>query len=349
MASAGEKALHAALKQRVFDPVYVLHGEEDFLKDARVRDLVDAAVDPATRDFNLELRRGAELDAETLDALLGTPPMMADRRVVVIRDADKLKKDARATLNRYLTRPSSDTVLVLVLPAGAKADTPLLATGTVVEFAPLAGDRLPKWIAHHAGLAGRTITAEASALLVEAVGNDLPQLAVELDKLASFSDAVIGEQAVSDVVGIRRGESLGSLLDAIAARDARTALPLVPLVLQLPKTTAVSIVMALTVQTIALAYGEALRSAGTPPRALYAEFMQLLRDTGAFPYRPWGEAVGAWAKHAECWARADLDAALAALLAADAGLKDTRVSSDEQYLTSLVLTLCGAAGTRRAA
>lgn len=349
MASTGEKALHAALKQRVFDPVYVLHGDDDFLKDARVRDLVEAAVDPATRDFNLELRRGAELDAETLDALLGTPPMMADRRVIVIRDADKLKKDARGTLDRYLARPSSDTVLVLVLPAGAKADKPLLSTGTVVEFQPLTGDRLPRWIAHQAGLAGRSITPEATALLVEAVGNDLPQLAVELDKLASFSGDAIDEQAVSDVVGIRRGESLGTLLDAIAARDAGGALPLIPVVLQLPKTTAVSIVMALTVQTIALAYGEALRSAGTAPRALYSEFMQLLRETGAFPHRPWGEAVGAWTKYADRWSRADVDVALTALLAADAGLKDTRVSSDEQYLTSLALTLCQAAGGQRAA
>ena len=349
MASAGEKALHAALKQRAFDPVYVLHGEDDFLKDARVRDLVEAAVDPATRDFNLELRRGAELDAETLDALLGTPPMMADRRVVVVRDADKLKKDARATLDRYVARPAADTVLVLVLSAGAKADKAMMAAGTSVEFQPLTGDRLPRWITHQAGLAGRTISAEASALLVEAVGNDLPQLAVELDKLASYAGEMIDEQAVAAVVGIRRGESLGTLLDAIASRDAGLALPLIPIVLQQPKTTAVSIVMALTVQTIALAYGEALRASGTAPRALYQEFMQLLRDTGAFPHRPWGEAVGAWTTHVDRWTRADLDSALAALLAADAGLKDTRVSSDEQYLASLILTLCGAGGRRRAA
>ena len=69
MASAGERALHAALKSRTFDPVYVLFGDDEFRKDAAVRDLVDAAVDPSTRDFNLELRRGGELAPETLDAL----------------------------------------------------------------------------------------------------------------------------------------------------------------------------------------------------------------------------------------------------------------------------------------
>jgi DNA polymerase-3 subunit delta len=58
--------------------------------------------------------------------------------------------------------------------------------------------------------------------------------------------------------------------------------------------------------------------------------------------------VTAWTKHASQWTAADVDAALAALLAADAALKETKLSSDEQLLTSLVLALCGRA-VRRAA
>src|SRR5215207_3797554 len=137
MASAGEKALHSALKKRVFDPVYYLFGEDDFLKEQATRDLIEAAVDPATRDFNLELRRASELDPEALDALLSTPPMLAERRVVVIREVDKLKKSARALLDRYLARPAHDTVLVLITPAGAKADKGLSDHATSVEFKPL--------------------------------------------------------------------------------------------------------------------------------------------------------------------------------------------------------------------
>jgi DNA polymerase-3 subunit delta len=267
MASAGEKALHAALKTRAFDPVYYFFGEDDFLKGAAVRNLVDAAVDPATRDFNLEQRRAGEVDAESLDVLLGTPPMLADRRVVVLRDVDKLKKDARAQLDRHLKRPASDTVLLLVAPAGAKTDKGLSDRSTAVEFAPLSADRVLKWLHHHATTTlDRTITAGAAALLIEAVGADLAQLAVELDKLASFSDATIDEDAVAAIVGVRRGESVSDLLDAIAAKDIRTALSLVTGVLQLPKTTAVSIVMALTTQTLALSYGVALRGRGTAPR-----------------------------------------------------------------------------------
>jgi len=350
MASAGERALHSALRLRVFDPVYVLFGDDEFRKDAAVRDLVEAAVDPSTRDFNLEVRRGSELSPETLDALLGTPPMLAERRVVVIRDVDKLKKDARAMLGRYLARPASDLLVILVAPAGAKLDKELSQCGVAVEFEPLTGERLPRWVSYHADHAlGRTITPEAVALLIEATGPDLTQLALELEKLASFASDAIDEHAVSEVVGVRRGESLGDLLDAVAAKDTAQALALLPGVLQQPKTTAVSIVMNLTTQTLALAYGVAARERGTPARALYNEYMTLLRESGAFPGRPWGEAVNAWTKHTERWGASDLDAALEALLQTDAALKETRLSSPEQLLTTLVLRLCGAGSSRRAA
>lgn len=350
MASAGEKALHAALKKREFDPVYYFHGDDDFLKDARVREVVDVAVDPFTRDFNLDQRRGADLDASEMDAILGTPTMLATRRVVVVRDVDKLKKDARKVLEGYLKNPAPDTLLLLVAPAGAKADKLLSDRSTAVEFAPLTADRVLKWLTYQAEtVLHRPITPDAATLLMEAVGSDLASLALELEKLASYATGEIDEAAVTAVVGVRRGESLGALLDAVAAKDARAAVELVPGVLQQPKTTAVSIVMSLTTQTLALAYGVAARERGTAPRAMFNEYMSLLKETGAFPGRPWGEAVNAWTRNTDRWTSADVDAALTALLCADVALKDTRLSSDEQLLTSLVLTLCGTGASRRAA
>jgi DNA polymerase III subunit delta len=350
MASVGEKALHAALKKREFDSVYYFYGDDDFLKDLRVRELVDAAVDPATRDFNFEYRRSAEVDAETLDSLLSTPPMLAERRVVVLREVDKLRKDARKILDDYLKRPAIDTVLLMVSVSGTKVDKVLSDRSTAVEFVPLAGDRVLKWVSYQAEtVLGRTITPTAVSLLVEAVGDDLSQLSMELEKLASFSGNTIDEAAVSAIVGVRRGESLGELLDAVAARDASTAIALLPGVLQQPKMNAVLIGMHLATQTLALSFGEAARARGVPARSLYNEFMTLLKETGAFPGRPWGEAVNAWTKYSERWSADELDAALAALLLADEAFKDTKISSDEQLLMSLVLALCGAGSSRRAA
>jgi DNA polymerase-3 subunit delta len=198
---------------------------------------------------------------------------------------------------------------------------------------------------------GYEITPDAVSLLQDAVGTELAQLRIELDKLASFvageDRELIDENAVSAIVGVRRGETLGDLLDAIANRRAATALELLPHVLQQPKTSAVTIVMALSTQTLALAWARAARDAGAPPYRLENELFALLKESGSsYTGRSWGEAVRAWARAVDAWSSADLDAALAALLATDVALKESRVSSDEQLLESLVLTLCASADSR---
>ena len=361
--STAHKALNTALATGAFAPVYYFYGDDDYQKDDAVRLLVGAAVDPATRDFNFETVRGAEADAGALGSLLGTPPMMAERRAVVLRDAGALKKDARAALDRYLERPAPDTVLLLVSPAGAKPDRALLAAAGAAgafEFAPLREDRLLRWISHHAATAlGARVTPEAARLLQEAVGNDLPQLAAELDKLASYAQSyavgaikggadgalVIDEDAVADVVGVRRGETLADLLDAVARQDAGAAADLVPHVLSLPKSSAVTAVMALATQTLALAWGGARRARGTSVGALAGNgpdgYMTLLKELGnAYTGRPWGEAVRAWTGAVDRWTAPALDQALDLLLQADVALKETGVSSDAQLLSTLVLALC---------
>ena len=188
------------------------------------------------------------------------------------------------------------------------------------------------------------------------MGSDLPQLAAELDKLASFVDGGAGapprpidEEAVAAVVGVRRGETMGDLLDAVAARDARRAVALVDHVLAQPKTSLVQVIMALSTQTLALACGRAMRAQGTPASRMEGEFFTLLREGGAYPGRPWGEATRAWARHLDQWSAAALDEALDLLLDADVAAKETRLSSDEQLLASLVLSLCAAGAERRAA
>ena len=344
--SAGQKALRTAIQTRAFDPVYYFCGAEDYLKEEAVRQVVDAAVDPATKDFNLEVLRASDVDGESLGSLLGTPPMMAERRVIVIKDVAALRKDARAALDQYLRQPSSDIVVVLTAAAGAKEDKALAARATVVEFDPLSGARIPKWIAYYATHdLGCEITEDAIGLLQDAVGTELAQLKIELDKLANFvagaERPVIDENAIATMVGVRRGETMGDLLDAIGRRNATKALELLPHVLLQPKTNAVTIVMALTTQTLALAWGRALRERGITQQRIESEFFALLKEGGStYTGRSWGEAVRSWAQSLSAWRAAELDDALAALLAADVALKETRLSSDEQLLQSLILTLC---------
>ena len=345
------KSLHAAEKATTFAPVYYFHGDDDYVKEQELRRLIDVTVDPATRDFNFEVLRAADVDAETLGSIIGTPPMMAERRVVVVRDVGALKKAARDMLERCIRTVASDLVLILVSPAGAKADTGLLKSTTSIDFKPLSGTRIPKWIAYYVEHdLGSSITDGAITLLQEAVGTELAQLQVELDKLGSYTGgAPINEAAVSAVVGVQPGETMGDLLDAVARRDAARALAMVPTVLQQPKSGGVPIVLALTVQTLGLGWASAARAAGASPSRLHGDLIGLLKDTGAFPFRAWGEFAATCSRNAEKWSPRAVDEALEALLAADVTLKTTRLSSDEQLIANLVASLCGVSSRRHAA
>ena len=345
------RVLKAALERGIFDRAYLFHGDDDYLKEEKVRALIARATDPGMRDFNLEIRRGGETDSAILSLALDALPMMAERRVVVIRDVSALKKDARLVLGKYLKSPATDTVLLLVTNAGAKVDAELIEHTTAIEFRSLTEDELLKWIAHKASELATTITASAAILLAGATGNDLALLAGEIDKLRSFAHgAEIDEAAVSAIVGAVRGETLADLLDRVATRDTAGAIALLDLVLLQPKATGVSIVMALTTQTLAIGWALAARDRGLAQHRLESELFGLLKENpSALVGRPWGDAVKAWVRAMRFWDHLTIDRALKALLAADASLKDTRVSSDEQVLASLILAMSSLAPHRAAA
>ncbi len=364
MPALTEHAFRKAISAGEFALVYYLWGDDDFRKEEAATRALEAAVPLAVRDFNAEVHRGGDLDAGTLESILGTPPMMADRRAVVLRDTGSLKKDARRVLDQYLSRPAENAVLFLVGAAGGKPDAALREHTTSVEYPELTGDRLPKWIVHRASEQHAALTPEAAALLQQAAGPELAALASEIDKLVSYArgaasetageiaggaaddsvdEVTIDADAVAAVVGVRRGETLSDLLDRIAVCDVAGALALVEQVLAQPKTSAVSVVMALSVQTLAIAWGRARRDEGLAHGRLASEYFTLLKETGAYAMRPWGEAVATWTAAVDRWTPASLDRALDALLATDIALKDTRVSTDEQLIASLVLSMCASA------
>jgi DNA polymerase-3 subunit delta len=140
---------------------------------------------------------------------------------------------------------------------------------------------------------------------------------------------------------VRHGETVADLLDAIGWRDAGKSLGLLPHVLSQPRNTAVSLLLALTTQTMGIAYARALLDEGVPSSRLTTMLFDFLKaGKGGVTARPWGEAVSAWVRASGKWTSNELDAACDALLRTDILLKETRVSSDEQILTSLILEIC---------
>jgi DNA polymerase III delta subunit len=94
--------------------IFFLFGDEEYLKEEAAAAIVAAHLDPATRDFNYDQLRGGDLAPETLASIAGTPPMMAEYRVVVVREAQALAANARmrAAVEALLDRKPPDLALV---------------------------------------------------------------------------------------------------------------------------------------------------------------------------------------------------------------------------------------------
>ena len=102
----------------------------------------------------------------------------------------------------------------------------------------------------------------------------LASLASELDKLASYTGGgTIDEDAVRAVVGVRSGETLADLLDAVADRNAARAVALVPVVLSQPNANAVTVIMAPGHADVGVAWGRAARDRGVPPAGISSRLL----------------------------------------------------------------------------
>src|SRR5262245_16373343 len=107
------------LRQEAVGPLYFIYGKERYLVDQAVEILRQRVLEPALRDFNYELFHGKEVSAARIMQAARTLPMMAKRRLVLIREADEMKADELSGLIPYLARPSAETCLVFV---GEKID-----------------------------------------------------------------------------------------------------------------------------------------------------------------------------------------------------------------------------------
>lgn len=348
MAALTLDALLRNLKKGAPDPVYLLHGDEDVLKDEAVRALLDAAVDPAARDFNFDSRYAADLDAEAFHALVNTPPMLAERRAVVVRGVDQLgkrKSKLRDELLRYLESPNPTTLLVLVTSAGEDPDTDVARRATGVALTALDPERLLRWVVHYATKLSLTLAPDAIELLVAAVGNDLSALARELEKLAALAgDRPATAADVTALVGVRRGETVHDLVEAALERRAARAAQLVEPVLEQAGMNGVKILMLLGTHLVGTALARAERDrGGARPEDAVLQHLNAARPHGLRGYK---DEAARWVRWSGKWTAAELSDALRAALAADRALKGTTISDDRGIVTQLVL---GFAATRREA
>ncbi len=210
-------------------PVYLLHGEEDLLRDEALQAILDAAVPADQRSFNLDVLQWGEVDARDVLSLASAYPMMADRRAVIVKDVTRTNDDEAKLLASYVEHPVETTVLVLT---AAKVDTrrnPFAAiqrVGGAYKFDPLREGQLPAWIVRRLRAKRRTIDDEASELLASIAGNSLRDLDQELEKLLTYAGerTALTVEDVSAVAGVSKEYNIWALQSAIAAGESSRAL-----------------------------------------------------------------------------------------------------------------------------
>lgn len=341
-----------ALRRGVPAPAYLFTGPEAVLRDEALQLLLDAVLDPSLRDFNFDQASAAELDPDRLVALCTTLPMLAERRVVVIRDvhAWRRRTKARGAMVEYLRRPAPETVLVLVQDDdGEKRDAELEKLAQVVEFKPLDPAAAAEWLAEKAAGLGIAFGPGAAEHLLSATDHDLGMLRAELAKLEAFAGGEpVSAGRVADLVGVRHGETLDDWLDAVLAGRTGDALHLVEPVLGQTGVTGVRMVGALGASLLLLGLAADQRARRVPAAALGSSLWAVLKEVRPGGLGPWGPTVDRVKAAAAKWPPMRVEAALRGALEADQALKSTRVGDEAAVLTDLVLRLAPLRGREAA-
>ena len=211
------------------DAVYFFSGDESFRKEEAVDALIARVVEPGTEAFCLDVLRGDESDAAAILTAVSLVPMMAERRVVVVRDFHKLPQKDREAVADYAERPAPGTVLVLEAPRvnlKTRVYERLAASAVSVVFYPLFPERVPGWLQQHAKRYGKRLTPEAAHQLQAIAGSDLGELAGEVEKLAVFVGGrdTIAAGDVESALGPVRAGSVFDIAEAVGEKDLAKAL-----------------------------------------------------------------------------------------------------------------------------
>ncbi|HEX6839736.1 MAG TPA: DNA polymerase III subunit delta [Polyangia bacterium] len=210
-------------------PLYFVHGKERYLVDRAVELLRARVLDPRTRDFNYELFYGKEAGAARIAQAARTLPMMAKRRLVLVRDADEMTGDELGALIPYVSDPAPESCLVFV---AEKADQRLKffsafkKHGVMLKLDPLYERQLPDFVRGEAKARGVTLAPDAVTMIVDEIGADLGQLADAVERLAIYAGErkQITAEDVDKVVATTRQRNVFELANAVGAGDRAHAL-----------------------------------------------------------------------------------------------------------------------------
>jgi DNA polymerase III subunit delta len=213
------------LKRRIYKPVYFLTGEEPYYIDLIVNYIEDNILDESEKAFNQIIVYG---DDTTISAIIDTAkrfPMMSSHQVLIIKEAQTLKK--LEELIEYLEKPLISTILVFcykykTIDKRTKLYKALGTHSVFLESLRLRDYQVPAWIERYLMTKGITTDPSASAMLTEYLGTDLHKIVNELDKLIMMlpkSKPVVTVPLIEQNIGISKDYNNFELQKAVGNKD----------------------------------------------------------------------------------------------------------------------------------
>ena len=251
MAKYTYDTLMSELKSGVYRPVYYLMGEEGYFTDRINGYIMDNALTEVERDFNLTVYYGLDTDIDTIVTAARRFPMMAERQVIVVKEAQMLKN--LDSLLFYLQSPQPTTVLVFAHKNGSidkrkKVATELERTGVVLDSKKLRDDQLPSFINSYLREKGLVADNKSVLMMKESIGADLSRLAGEIDKLAIAlpqGEKAITPELVEEHIGISKEYNNFELQNALVNKDILKANKIIQYFARNPKKNPIQMTLAL--------------------------------------------------------------------------------------------------------
>lgn len=218
------------VKNGNFVPVYLLMGTEPYYPDLVCDEIIKYALTDSERDFNQTVFYGLDTDAGTVASECRSYPMMTERRLVVLKEAQSMK--TLEDLATYASDPMESTVLVILMH-GASADKRralyknVQKKGVVLVSDALRDYEMPQWITSFYKSRGLDIEPAAAALLAEYAGTDMSRIMLETEKMQkNLPEGTVRVNAadIEKNVGISRQFSIFELTKALSYMKAEKAL-----------------------------------------------------------------------------------------------------------------------------
>ena len=222
------KLIIKEIKNKNFQPIYFLHGEEPYFIDAISDAIIANCLEEHEKSFNQSILYGKSTEVNLLLNELKSFPMGSEKRLVVLKEAQSFNKIE--ALCPYLENPNPSTVFVLCYKYkkyDLRKKSLKLSTknGLAFHSQKVKDYQLNEWIQNHIRSEGYSITSKGTMLLNESLGNDLGRIINEVKKLGVVIDkgTQITEQHIEENIGVSKEYNIFELTNAVSALELNKA------------------------------------------------------------------------------------------------------------------------------